>query len=159
MRTVYVETTIISYLAARPSRSLIVAARQHLTQTWWDVRRPQFDTYVSQLVVAEARAGNPEAAERRAALLAGLPVLDIVPEVAALASLLVERVPLPSRAAPDATHIAVAAYHGIEFLVTWNVAHLANAELRQRVERVCRDAGYSPPVICTPDELMGDVDG
>lgn len=157
-RRVYVETTIISYLAARPSRDLIVAARQQLTQTWWHHRRPDFDVYVSQLVLAEAEAGDPEAAERRATVLSGLPVLDIVPGVAELAATLVERVPLPPRAAADATHIALAAYHGMDFLITWNAAHIANAELRQRVEQVCRESGYPSPVLCTPDELLGDTD-
>ena len=152
------ETTIISYLAARPSRDLIVAARQQLTRTWWDDRRPDFKVYVSQLVLAEAQEGDADAAKRRADVLGGLPVLDIVPEVAELAAALVERVPLPSRAAADATHIALAAYHGMDFLITWNVAHIANAELRQRVEQVCRDLGYAPPMLCTPDELLGDTD-
>lgn len=155
---VYVETTIISYLAARPSRDLIVAARQQVTHTWWHERRPGFEVYVSQLVLAEAQAGDTEAAERRAAFLSGLPVLDIVPEVAELAAKLVEHVPLPPRAAADATHIALAAFHGMDFLITWNAAHIANAELRQRVEQVCRDSECPPPVLCTPDELLGDTD-
>lgn len=157
-RTVYIETSIISYLAARPSRDLIVAARQQLTHTWWRERRPAFDLYVSQVVLDEVLAGDPEAAERRAGLLAGLPVLDITPEVAELAAALIERVPLPRRAGADAVHIAVAAHHGIDFLVTWNSTHIANAELRPRVEQVCRENGYPPPVLCTPDELMGEGD-
>ncbi|HAM59572.1 MAG TPA: DNA-binding protein [Candidatus Rokubacteria bacterium] len=153
---VYVETSIISYLAARPSRDLIVAARQQVTHTWWRDRRPLFDLYVSQVVLDEVRAGDPEAAERRVALLAGLPVLDITPEVAEVAAALIARVPLPPRAGADAAHIAVAAYHGIDFLLTWNSAHIANAELRPRVEQVCRESGYRPPGLCTPDELMGE---
>jgi predicted nucleic acid-binding protein len=153
-----VETTIISYLAARPSRDLIVAARQQLTHTWWRERRPAFDLYVSQVVLDEAGAGDPDAAGRREALLAGLPVLDVTPEVAELAAVLIERVPLSPRAGADAVHIAVAAYHGMNFLVTWNSAHIANAELRPRVEQVCRESGYPAPVLCTPDELMGEND-
>ena len=157
-RKVYVETTVISYLAARPSRDLIVAARQQLTHTWWRDRRPSFDVYVSQLVLAEAQAGDAQAAARRAALLKDLPVLDIVPEVAELSATLVERVQLPPKAGADATHIPLAAYHRMDFLITWNVAHIANALLRQRVEQVCRDAGYPPPALCTPDELLGEND-
>jgi hypothetical protein len=103
-----VETTIISYLAARPSRDLIVVARQQLTHTWWRERRPAFDLYVSQVVLDEAGAGDPDAAGRREALLAGLPVLDVTPEVAELAAVLIERVPLSPRAGADAVHIAVA---------------------------------------------------
>lgn len=156
--SVYVETSIVSYLAARPSRDLIVAARQQVTHTWWRERRPTFDVYVSQVVLDEIRAGDPDAAERRAALVAGLPVLDITPEVAELAAALIQGVPLPLRAGADAAHIAAAAYHGMGFLMTWNSTHIANAELRPRVEQVCRENGCPPPVLCTPDELMGGSD-
>jgi len=151
-----VETSIISYLAARPSRDLITAARQQVTHTWWRERRPEFDLYVSQVVLDEAAAGDPQAAERRAELLAQLPLLDVTPEVAELAAALIEQVPLPPRAGADAAHIAVAAYYGIDFLLTWNSAHIANAALRPRIEQVCRQSGFRPPVLCTPDELMGE---
>ncbi len=127
-----------------------------MTHSWWRDRRPVFDLYVSQVVLDEVRGGDPEAAERRVALLTGLPVLDITPEVAELAAGLIARVPLPPRAGADAAHIAVAAYHGMDFLLTWNSAHIANAEMRPRVEQVCRESGYRPPVLCTPDELMGE---
>lgn len=157
-RTVYLETSIISYLAARPSRDLITAARQQVTHTWWRERRPEFDLYVSQVILDEAAAGDPEAAMRRAELLAGLPLLDITPGVAELAAALIERVPLPPRAGADAAHIAIATYHGMDFLRTWNSAHIANAELRPRIEEVCRESGFRPPVLCTPDELMGEGD-
>jgi hypothetical protein len=79
-------------------------------------------------------------------------------EVADLAAALIEGVPLPPKAGADAANIAVAAYHGVDFLLTWNSTHIANAELRPRVERVCRQRGYSPPILCTPDELMGEAD-
>jgi predicted nucleic acid-binding protein len=156
--SVYVETSIISYLAARPSRDLIVAARQQVTHTWWRERRPAFELCVSQVVLDEILAGDPDAAERRTAFVAGIPVLDITPEVADLAVALIQRVPLPPRAGADAAHIAAAAYHRIGFLMTWNSTHIANAELRPRVEQVCRENGYPPPVLCTPDELMGGSD-
>ena len=152
------ETSIISYLAARPSRDLITAAHQQVTHTWWRERRSDFDLYVSQAVLDEAASGDPEAAMRRAELLAELPILDITPDAAELAAALSERVPLPPRAAADAAHIAIAAYHGIDFLLTWNSAHIANAELRPRIEEACRHRGFRPPVLCTPDELMGESD-
>lgn len=153
--SVYIETTIISYLAARPSRDLIMAARQQLTHERWGRRRPVFEVYVSELVIAEAAVGDSEAVQRRAAILADLPLLDITPAVTELARRLAGSVPLPPRAAADAVHIAVAACHGIEFLLTWNSTHIANAELHPLVEPACRAAGYTPPVLCTPDELMG----
>jgi hypothetical protein len=145
-------------LTGQPSRDLVVAARQQLTHSWWRERRAAFDLYVSQVVLDEARAGDPDAAERRAALVADLPLLDLSPAVAELAAALIERVPLPPRAGADAAHIAVAACHGMDFLLTWNSAHIANAELRPKVERVCRQLGYPAPVLCTPDELMGETD-
>ena len=153
---VYVETSVISYLAARPSRDLITAARQQITHEWWRRRRPNFEVFVSQLVLDEARAGDPEAATRRADLLANLPLLDITSVSVDLARRLIEEVSLPPQAAADALHIATAACHGLDDLLTWNAAHIANAEFRPRVERTCRAHGYEPPVLCTPDELMGE---
>lgn len=157
-RTVYVETSVISYLAAHPSRDLITAAHQQVTHTWWSGRRPGFDLYVSQLVLDEAAADDPEAAERRAEFLAGLPLLDLTPGVAELAATMIEEVPLPPRAGADAVHVAAATYHGMDFLLTWNSRHIANAELRPAIEEVCRRSGFGPPVLCTPDELMGEGD-
>jgi predicted nucleic acid-binding protein len=154
-RSVYLETSIISYLAARPSRDLVTAARQELTREWWARRRSAFEVYVSEAVVAEARAGDPEAAARRAEILAALPLLDITPDITQLAQAVADALQLHRRAAADGVHIAAAACHRIDFLLTWNSTHIANAELRPIVERACRDGGYSPPILCTPDELMG----
>lgn len=151
----YIETSIVSYLAARPSRDLVTAARQELTREWWARRRASFRLYASEAVVAEARAGDPEAAARRGEILAQIPLLAITPEVIQLARSLAHALRLPRRAAADAMHIATAAYHGIEFLLTWNSTHIANAELRPQAERACRDRGHVPPILCTPDELMG----
>ena len=154
-RTVYLETSIISYLAARPSRDLVTAARQQVTREWWARRRTSFVVYVSEAVIAEARAGDPAAATRRNKILADLPLLDITPSAAQLARTVATALRLPRRAAADAVHIATAAFHSIDFLLTWNSTHIANAELRPIVERACRDSGYTPPILCTPDELMG----
>jgi predicted nucleic acid-binding protein len=152
---VYLETSIISYLAARPSRDLITAARQQITHDWWARRRPAFEICLSELVAAEAGAGDPAAAEKRLQLLRDLPSLRISDEAVALAQDLLKAAGLPARAAADALHISPAACHGVEYLLTWNSAHIANAELWPKVERACRDCGYEPPVLCTPDELMG----
>jgi predicted nucleic acid-binding protein len=151
---VYIETSVISYLASRPSRDLVVAGRQQTTHRWWEERRAAFDLCISQVVLDEVRAGDPEAARRRSVLVADLPLLDVTPDVAELAATLIERLPLPPQAAADAAHIAVAAYHGVDFLLTWNVAHIANAALRRRVEDICTLRGYTVPILCTPDELM-----
>src|SRR3972149_2937905 len=134
----YVETSVISYLAAHPSRDLITAARQQLTHEWWRRRRPHFEVYVSQLVLDEANAGDLEAAARRVEFLAGLPLLDITSAVVRFARRLLETVGMPPQAGADALHIATAACHGMEYLMTWNSTHIANAEYRPRVERACR---------------------
>ncbi len=152
--TIYLETSIISYFAALPSRDLITAARQQLTREWWTRRRNDFALFVSELVLAEAAAGDPEGAARRSAVLEGLPVLDITPLAEELAARILHHAGLPVRARADALHIALAASHGLNYLMTWNVTHLANALVRPRVERACRLTGYEPPILCTPDELM-----
>jgi len=152
---VYLETSVVTYLTAWFSRELVVAARQQIAREWWARRRSQFDLFISDLVWAEASLGDPDAARRRAEVLTGLPLLATTPEAVALARVIAAALALPPRAAADALHVAIAACHGVDYLLTWNSAHIANAELRPRVERTCRREGYEPPVLCTPDELMG----
>jgi len=94
-------------------------------------------------------------ADARLRALGGVPLLEIRPEATALSRALLERGPLPQKAAADALHIAVAATHGIEYLLTWNCKHIANAEMRPHIERICRAHAAEPPVLCTPEELMG----
>jgi predicted nucleic acid-binding protein len=156
---VYVETSVISYLAACPSRDLITAARQQLTHEWWRLRRPQFEVYISQLVLDEAAAGDPEAAAGRVAILEDLPLLDVTPAAVALARRLLEVAGMPPGAGADALHIATAACHGMDYLLTCNSTHIANAEYRPPIERACRAQGYAAPVLCTQDELMGGGGG
>lgn len=140
---VYVETTIPSYLTAWPSRDLVRAAQQQVTREWWD-RRATYDLFVSRLVLLECQAGDPTAAADRMAALAGIPVLEPTDEVATLADALVREVPLPPRAAADALHIATAAVHGMNYLLTWNCTHIANATFRPQIEAVCRAGGWEP---------------
>lgn len=153
--TVYVETTIPSYLTAWPSRDVVRAGEQQLTRDWW-MRRSNFELRVSSLVLLECGAGDSEAAALRLAALDGVPVLAQSPEAESLADALLRNVPLPSKAAADAMHIAVAAVNGVAYLLTWNCTHIANATLRPRIEGLCRQMGYEPPVICTPKELFGE---
>lgn len=154
--TVYIETSVISYLAAYPSRDLITAAHQQITHTWWHDHRPKFS--ISQVVLDESAGGDPQMARKRMDILRDVPLLDITPEVGELAGALIKRLPLPPRAGADAAHIAVAALHGMSFLLTWNCTHIANALLRPRIEKICREQGYAAPVLCTPEELLGGVD-
>ncbi len=153
---VYLETTIPSYLTAWPSRDLVRAAHQQITRDWWDRRRAKFELYISQVVLRECQAGDATAAAERLKILQDLPLLEQTEGATRLAQALVDRVPLPERAAVDALHVAIAAVHGVDFLLTWNCTHIANATLRDRIESVCRENGYEPPAICTPDELLAD---
>ena len=153
---VYLETTIPSYLTAWLSRDLVRAAHQQLTREWWEKRREQFELFVSQVVVGECQAGDATAAVERLAILEGLPLLEQTEEATRLAQALLKHVPLPDRAALDALHIALAAVHGMDYLLTWNCTHIANATLREPFESVCRSNGYEPPAICTPEELLSE---
>jgi hypothetical protein len=155
--TVYVETTVPSYLTAWASRDVVRAGEQQVTRDWW-ARRSAYDLRVSSLVLLECRAGDAEAAAMRLAALDGIPVLAQTTEAEVLAETLLREVPLPARAAADALHVAVAAVNGVFYLVTWNCTHIANASLRPRIEEACRRSGYEPPVICTPRELLGGED-
>lgn len=155
MATVYVETSIISYLTARASRDLLAAAHQQTTREWWDHHRQRFEVFVSPLVMEEARRGDEDAAAQRIALIRGLPSLEIVEEAYDLAQAFVKGKALPPSAQDDAAHIALAAVHNIDYLLTWNCRHIANAETRPLVRSVCESKGYACPEICTPEELMG----
>ena len=152
--TVYIETTIPSYLTAWRSSELQMAANQQTTRAWWDNERKRYDLYVSQLVLTEIKNGDLDAAERRMQVLEGIQLLDINDAVRSLAERLVAEHILPETALDDALHIAVAAVHGLDYLLTWNCKHIANAIMRPKIEQTCRMAQYEPPVICTPLELM-----
>ena len=157
---VYVETSIVSYLTARPARDIVIAGRQQATRDWWEAAPTRFELVVSQLVREEAAAGDPAAARVRLAALAPLTALAAPPAARELSRRLVDSAAVPKQATRDATHVAIAAVHGVEFLVTWNFRHIANAVSRPRIESVCRRAGVEPPVLCTPEELVNvEVEG
>lgn len=155
-KRLYLETTIVGHLAARPSRDLIVVARQEITWEWWERRRHQFDLFVSELVVQEASGGDPDSAQQRLKILRGIPLLNMKESVIELAEALVQEGPFPEKAADDAVHLSVATVFGMDFLLTWNCRHLANAEFTERVGDLLRLRGYQPPVVCTPEVLMGE---
>jgi predicted nucleic acid-binding protein len=151
----YIETSFISYLTARPSRDLIVAAQQQVTREWWENRRFQFEMYVSQLVIQESKDGNEEAASKRLEILENISLLDLRVEAVELAEKYVCPKALPQKASEDALHIAIAAIYGLDYLLTWNCKHIANAEIQKEIARVSFEEGYELPIICTPYELMG----
>jgi hypothetical protein len=152
--TVHVETTVVGYLAMRVSGVLRVAANQQTTRDWWDSHRHKFDLFVSRFVIDECCDGDPTAVHERLVYLQGIPLLAISDDVEGLATSLRAGIPLPEKASIDALHIAVAAVNGVEFLLTWNCKHSANPAMRPKIERICRDLDFEPPVICTPQELL-----
>ena len=150
---IYVETSVVSYLVARPSRDLVVAAHQQLTVSWWQDQAQSYDLFVSQIVIEEARAGDPEIAERRLAAIESLPLVEVNEEAIHLAQNLIKSHAVPEKAARDALHIGVACVGAMDYLLTWNCKHIANAKTRSVIEKTCRSAGYASPIICTPEEL------
>jgi predicted nucleic acid-binding protein len=159
MKSVYIETSVISYLTGRPSRDLLVAACQQATSEWWRNRRDLYALFTSELVTEEAAAGNPEAARLRLSRLEGIAELKVTSEAEELALALLAKGALPSKAGADALHVAVAAVHGIELLITWNYRHLDNPTAKPKMREICRATGRECPEICTPLELLGvDID-
>lgn len=152
--TVYVDTTVVSYLTAKPSRDIVTAAHQQITQEWWLTAGGRFNLAASDLVIEEAGGGDPSAARARLAALEGVEIISATAESRALTEQVLASGALPRAAGPDAAHVAMAATNSVAYLVTWNLRHMANAAVRAAIERACRRAGYRPPVICTPEELL-----
>jgi predicted nucleic acid-binding protein len=153
-KSVYVETSIPSYLTSRTSRDIRAAAWQQITEEWWEVARKDYSLFISELVIVEASAGNPDAAGRRLAVLKDIPALEIDEEVQALAERLISNGGIPAAAEADALHVAVASVHRIDYLLTWNCRHIDNAARKPMIRSICLDSGYTYPEICTPMELL-----
>jgi predicted nucleic acid-binding protein len=151
---VYVETTVLSYLAAKPSRDPVVVARQSISQHWWSSQRAKYRLVISEAVEAECLRGNSQMIEARRQLLKQLSLFPLNEAILELAGLLIAPGAIPERAGPDAVHIAAAAIEGCDFLLTWNFRHIANVHIRREVERILAKHGYTKTTICTPEELI-----
>jgi hypothetical protein len=151
--TVYIETTIPSYLTAWPSNNLLMAAHQLSTKQWWETR-DQFELFVSSVVIQECEKGDPLATDLRLKALQGIPVLLANEYHEKFLNEMIAELKLPSKAEADAGHIALAAIYGMDYLLTWNCKHIANATLRLKIVKVCERAGLICPMICTPDQLI-----
>lgn len=153
---VYIETSILGYLTARPSRDLVVAANIEITREWWDTRRGYFQLYSSQAVIKETSQGDVQIASQRLEIIRGFALLDLNKSVLDLAEQFLERSSLPSKADVDAVHIAAATIHNMDYLLTWNCKHIANAQIQRKLVEISLDFGYALPILCTPYELLGD---
>lgn len=156
MNTVYIETSIVSYLRQKPSTQVVTAARQLLTHQWWNDERQNYDLVISQYVIDEASGGDPTFAAERLESLDGIPLLPDAPEIPQIASEIMSLGVLPANAQVDALHIAAVAHHRIQYLLTWNCKHIANAKILPRIHDVLTDVGIPIPIICTPEEMLGD---
>jgi hypothetical protein len=154
-KRVYIETTIPSYLAAWPSRDIIQAARQQITHDWWNSERRNFELCISQIVLDEAGAGDPDAAGRRMPFLEGISLLDLTGAVNDVTKAIMTSGLLPQKATRDAAHIAVSSVHDVDILLTWNCQHIANAAIMKELGEVVARCGYEMPILCTPEELLG----
>lgn len=159
MNTIYLETTIIGHIAGRIRNDTFVAARQLVTRDWWREHASNYSIFISQLVLDECSEGDPTVASERLDIVKDLALVDACEEVDALADALIAGKAIPASEPRDAFHIAISAVNGVNYLLTWNFKHIANAMLRGRIEQICREAGFEPPIICTPEELMGIDDG
>jgi len=154
--TVYIETSILGYLTARSTKNLILAANMEITKDWWEFRRSVFTLYTSEAVLDEVAQGDAEIATQRLDILRDFPLLELNQAVQVLAAQFLTRSNLPPKAKVDAIHIAAATVHGMDYLLTWNCKHIANAQIQGKLAEISLDVGYVLPVLCTPNELMGD---
>jgi hypothetical protein len=153
-RKIYVETSVISYLTARPSKTIIGAVHQQITLAWWELRS-DYELLVSQSVWQECAAGDPVAAQKRLAALEGISVLAITQDMVGLAEALIGQAIILAKAIEDALHIAVSTLHHVDFLLTWNCRHIANPVIQEKIAAYLEQLGLFLPIICTPEELLG----
>lgn len=156
--SVYIESSVISYLTSWPSRDVVTASRQAITSEWWQTKRQDYEIYISALVIEEISAGQTEAAAQRISAAANIPSLGINLVAQTLSEALLSRKAVPANSPRDALHIAIAATQGVDFLLTWNFKHINNAETRDLIARVVSEHGLVCPVLCSPEELGGSND-
>lgn len=156
METVYLETSFISYLVSKPSRDIIIAANQQLTAIWWNEHRYKFTCFTSELVLDEISMGDSTEVKKRSDIILGIFNLNISEDVDILAQKIIDSKVLPDKAARDAVHIAVACVNNINYLLTWNIRHIANAHIRRKIINIVEGSGYQIPIICTPLEMIGE---
>ena len=154
-KRVYIETTVVSYFAARPSRDIMVAAHQAVTRELWPQFSAKYEPYISALVLEESGRGDPEQSRERLAAIEPFPMLDINDEVRSLADQLIANRGIPAECPEDALHISVAAVNGMDAILTWNIGHLNNPFSRKTIRKVIEGEGYECPEVCSPEELFG----
>lgn len=155
-KSVYIETSVVSYYTSKASNDIIIAARQKVTHYWWKNRIHDFEVFISELVLRESKEGDPKAAKKRMASLKDFKYLELNDDTYSLAKYLLKSYAIPKKFPEDALHISIAAIHGIDFLLTWNFKHINNAERKTAIEHAINEYGNLCPIICTPEELLGE---
>ncbi len=153
---VYIETSVVSYFTSKPSTDIIIAGRQEITRKKWPHILDVFDTYISALVLQESEQGDSEAVQKRLEALADIPVLSITGDAEELASKLILEGPVSEKSPEDALHISIATVNGMDYLLTWNFAHINNAQIKSKIVTRIEKHGYQCPLICSPEELLGE---
>ena len=156
MKSVYIESSVISYITARPSRDVVTSARQTISIEWWDGYRDSFEVFVSELVLEEIGSGDSRAASNRLVIVEDIPVLVITTNAVALAKSLIAENAIPASSMEDALHISIAAVQSIDFLLTWNFKHINNANTRNKITQVINLSGFNSPILCSPEELISE---
>lgn len=154
---VYIETSVVSYASARLSRDLVTAVRQRITRRWLLLRDSSFQPCISDLVLREAARGDSDAARRRLDLCGDFPIIEITAQAETLAAKLIALNAVPKQEAQDALHIALATTSGVDFVATWNFAHLVGASAKYQLMRTIESLGFRPPILATPEELYEEM--
>ena len=154
---IYIESTIPSYVVARPARDLLQAARQQTSKDWWELKRQQHELFTSEIVLAEIGEGEAAMAQQRLEVMDGIKILRLTDDTEALTQRILESGLLPPDADRDAAHIALATIYEMDILLSWNCRHIANASIQARLRRLAGEMGLALPVLCTPDEMTGEL--
>ncbi|MBF0410422.1 MAG: type II toxin-antitoxin system VapC family toxin [Candidatus Riflebacteria bacterium] len=156
-KRIYLETSFISYLVSeKQTRDMVIEANKQITREWWIKRKNDFELFISEFVIQEAKKGDSNASNKRILLLETLPILAATEEVLQLSEKFLRSKIIPKKAAQDSVHISISTIHGMDYLLTWNCTHIANAEIQKSINKICVTEGFEMPIICTPFELMGD---
>ncbi|MYC78679.1 type II toxin-antitoxin system VapC family toxin [Candidatus Poribacteria bacterium] len=153
---IYIETSVISYLTSRPSSNAGIRGCQYFTRYWWEnFAEQQFELVSSPIVQQEVSLGDRGASQKRLDVLEKLTLLDTPREALNfLSDDLINAGALPLKARIDSFHIAITAINNVQYLATWNFKHIANINKIPLIQQVCRKAGYQPPILCTPQQLL-----
>lgn len=156
MKSVYIESSVISYITARPSRDVVTSARQAITIEWWETYKDSFEVFISELVLEEIGTGDRQASSNRLAIVEDIPILVTTDNTVALAKALISSSAIPVSSTEDALHISIAAVQGVDFLLTWNFKHINNANTRNKIADVINRMNFRNPILCSPEELVNE---